>query len=299
MSQKQELGKGLKALLSNINKENTTVYDQTLKTESINAVNAQTLSITLVKPNPNQPRNHFDEEKLNELTESIKHLGIIQPITVRKNSESEYLIISGERRFKAAQKANLKEIPVYIRTANDQELLEMALIENIQREDLNPIEIAISYQMLMDEFNLTHEAMADRVGKKRSTISNYTRLLKLPPDIQAAVKTNQLSMGHARVIAGVDNLLQQMHLFKEIQQHGLSVRASEEMLNALQRKNSRKIVSENKIDSSDNEIKLIENKFAAFFGAKTIISRKKDGSGQLVIRFKSDDALNDLLDRID
>lgn len=177
--------------------------------------------------NPDQPRNTFEKESLDELALSIKTYGLIQPITIRSFGKNQYQIISGERRFRAAQLEGLKEIPAYIRSANDLEVLQMALVENIQREDLSPIEIAISYQRLMEECNLTQEQLSDRVGKKRSTISNYTRLLKLPPEVQNSLKAKTLSMGHARVIAGVEDLLLQTQLYKEIQTKELSVRESE------------------------------------------------------------------------
>lgn len=298
MSQKQELGKGLNALLSNINKNQASVIKPQGTSEAISQDSLiQLMPLHLIKANPNQPRNQFDEEKIEELVLSIKNFGIIQPITVRKIGNDEYQIISGERRFRAAKLAGLSEIPSYIRKANDQELLEMALIENIQREDLNPIEIAISYQMLVEEFKLTHEGLADRVGKKRSTISNYTRLLKLAPEIQNAVKSNQISMGHARVLVGMDDLIQQLHLFKELQNKKLSVRECEQLAAKITKQNSRKVVSDKK--PIDHDIKTIENKISAFFGVKANLKRKSSGEGQIIIRFDSDHALNDILDRLD
>jgi ParB family chromosome partitioning protein len=294
MSQKQELGKGLQALLSNINK------DQKPKSNAEVVITEQSIvqlmPLSKIKANPHQPRNHFDDDKINELAESLKNFGIIQPITVRKINADEYQIISGERRFRAAHLAGLKEIPSYIRAANDQELLEMALIENIQREDLNPMEIAISYQMLIEEFKLTHEVLADRVGKKRSTVTNYTRLLRLPPEVQSAVKANTLSMGHARILAGIEDIMQQLIVYKEIQSKSLSVRAAEEFAAQLQRKNARKPVGETK--SPTSELKSIENKISEFFGAKAIITRNSKGEGNIMIKFKSDESFNEILDRI-
>jgi ParB family chromosome partitioning protein len=294
MSQKQELGKGLQALLSNINK------DQKPKSNAEVVITEQSIvqlmPLSKIKANPHQPRNHFDDDKINELAESLKNFGIIQPITVRKINADEYQIISGERRFRAAHLAGLKEIPSYIRSANDQELLEMALIENIQREDLNPMEIAISYQMLIEEFKLTHEVLADRVGKKRSTVTNYTRLLRLPPEVQSAVKANTLSMGHARILAGIEDIMQQLIVYKEIQSKSLSVRAAEEFAAQLQRKNARKPVGETK--SPTSELKSIENKISEFFGAKAIITRNSKGEGNIMIKFKSDESFNEILDRI-
>ncbi len=294
MSQKQELGKGLQALLSNINKDQKPKSNAEVVIAEQSIV--QLMPLLKIKANPHQPRNYFDEDRINELAESIKNFGIIQPITVRKINADEYQIISGERRFRAAQIAGLKEIPSYIRSANDQELLEMALIENIQREDLNPMEIAISYQMLIEEFKLTHEVLADRVGKKRSTVTNYTRLLRLPPEVQSAVKANTISMGHARILAGIEDIMQQLIVFKEIQSKSLSVRATEEFAAQLQRKNARKPVGETK--SPTSELKAIENKISEFFGAKAIITRNSKGEGNIMIKFKSDESFNEILDRI-
>jgi ParB family transcriptional regulator, chromosome partitioning protein len=232
MSQKNELGKGLRALLSNINTEPANRSAQTAET-TVNAVNM--VPIEQIHPNKQQPRHVFEEDLIQELAKSITTYGLIQPLTVRKLNEGHYQIISGERRYRASQLAGLKTLPVYIRTANDNEMLEMALVENIQREDLNPMEIAISYQRLADECGFTQEQLADRVGKKRSTISNYIRLLKLPLDVQAALKSKALTMGHARVIAGVDDLITQMQLFKDIQSKDLSVRETEKILQSYSR----------------------------------------------------------------
>ena len=294
MSQKQELGKGLQALLSNINKDHKPKTNTEVAIAEQSMV--QLMPLAKIKANPHQPRNYFDEDRINELAESIKNFGIIQPITVRKINADEYQIISGERRFRAAQIAGLKEIPSYIRSANDQELLEMALIENIQREDLNPMEIAISYQMLIEEFKLTHDALSERVGKERSTVTNYTRLLRLPPQVQSAVKANTISMGHARILAGIEDIMQQLIVFKEIQSKSLSVRATEEFTAQLQRKNARKPVGETK--SPTSELKAIENKISEFFGAKAIITRNSKGEGNIMIKFKSDESFNEILDRI-
>ncbi|HEX5626217.1 MAG TPA: ParB/RepB/Spo0J family partition protein, partial [Saprospiraceae bacterium] len=237
MSQKNELGKGLRALLSNINTEPANKSGQTVET-TVNAVNM--VPIEQIHPNKQQPRHVFEEDLIQELAKSITTYGLIQPLTVRKLKEGHYQIISGERRYRASQLAGLKELPVYIRTANDNEMLEMALVENIQREDLNPMEIAISYQRLADECGFTQEQLAERVGKKRSTISNYVRLLKLPLDVQAALKNKTLTMGHARVIAGVDDLITQMQLFKDIQNKDLSVRETEKILQSYSRAKARR-----------------------------------------------------------
>ena len=186
------------------------------------------ISLEKITVNPFQPRTHFDKDALEDLAESIRIQGIIQPITVRKLDDNEYQLISGERRFRASQLAGLTEVPAYIRVANDQTMLEMALVENIQRDNLDAIEVAISYQRLIDECSLTQEALGERVGKKRSTITNYLRLLKLPPQIQKAIMDRVLTMGHARAIINIDDESEQLQLFKEIVRGGLSVRAAEQ-----------------------------------------------------------------------
>jgi ParB family transcriptional regulator, chromosome partitioning protein len=295
MSQKNELGKGLRALLSNINTESNTKTNPVGSTV-INSVNL--IPIGFIHPNKHQPRNHFEEELITELSESIKTYGIIQPLTVRKTNIDEYQIISGERRYRASLLAGIKELPVYIRTANDNEMLEMALVENIQREDLNPIEIAISYQRLSDEYKYTQEELSTRVGKKRSTISNYIRLLKLPVEVQNALKNKSLTMGHARVIAGVDDLLMQMQLFKDIQRKELSVRDSEKLLQSFAKSKARKPLQQ-KPSNTPSQLKIIEDKLSSFIGYKTIIQRKVNGEGQIIIRFKDDRQLNDIIDRFE
>ncbi len=295
MSQKSELGKGLRALLSNINTE-TGVKNNPVSSTAINAVSV--IPIAQIHPNKQQPRHVFEEELIKELADSIKTYGIIQPLTVRKTNIDEYQIISGERRYRACLLAGLQEVPVYVRTANDNEMLEMALVENIQREDLNPIEIAISYQRLSDEYKYTQEELSSRVGKKRSTISNYVRLLKLPVEIQNAIKNKSLSMGHARVIAGVDDLIQQMQLFKDIQSKELSVRDAEKILQSYTKSKARRPVSPPP-STTQTQIKVLEDRMSAFFGSRVNINRKSNGEGQIVIKFKDDRQLNDILDRIE
>ncbi len=296
MSQKNELGKGLRALLSSINTE----PGVKMENESSTAVNAvRMVPIEYIRPNKQQPRHVFEEELIQELSESIQTYGIIQPLTVRELGPNEYQIISGERRYRASQKAGLKELPVYIRSANDNEMLEMALVENIQREDLNPVEIAISYQRLSDECGYTQEELSTRVGKKRSTISNYVRLLKLPVEIQNSIKSKSLSMGHARVIAGVDDLMLQLQLFKDIQKKDLSVREAEKMVQGFQKSKARKPLNSGVPQSVEADVRSLEQKFSAFFGYKTSIQRKASGEGQVVIKFKDDRQLNEIVDRLD
>ncbi|MEL6866667.1 MAG: ParB/RepB/Spo0J family partition protein, partial [Bacteroidota bacterium] len=198
---KKELGQGIRALLSNIDHGSSNEGPQEDVVRTLSNTIA-TIPLNSIEVNPGQPRIEFDEEALQELSESIKVHGLIQPITVRRLNEQTYQLISGERRMRASKIAGLKEVPAYIRLANDQEMLEMALIENIQREDLNAIEVANSYQRLIEECELTHEALSERVGKNRSSVTNYLRLLKLPPDVQSAIKEQKISMGHARALAG-------------------------------------------------------------------------------------------------
>lgn len=226
MAKKSALGRGLGALLDNTGSETVsrTVIGSDGGSGSINEI-----LIEQIETNPFQPRTRFDQEKLDELAASIGQLGIIQPLTLRQVRPNKYQLISGERRFRASQLAGLKSVPAYVRVANDQEMLEMALVENIQRDDLDAIEVAISYQRLIEECDLTQEKLGERVGKNRSTITNYLRLLKLPPQIQKAIMDKVLTMGHARALINIDDEAQQLELFKQIVRDGLSVRATEQV----------------------------------------------------------------------
>lgn len=226
MAKKSALGRGLGALLDNTGSETVsrTVIGSDGGSGSINEI-----LIEQIETNPFQPRTRFDQEKLDELAASIGQLGIIQPLTLRQVRPNKYQLISGERRFRASQLAGLKSVPAYVRVANDQEMLEMALVENIQRDDLDAIEVAISYQRLIEECDLTQEKLGERVGKNRSTITNYLRLLKLPPQIQKAIMDKVLTMGHARALINIDDQAQQLELFKQIVRDGLSVRATEQV----------------------------------------------------------------------
>jgi len=226
MAKTRALGRGLGALLDDSGSDIVSKSLSSPKEDVGGTVSG--ISISEIEANPFQPRTRFDQEKLDELSASISQLGIIQPITLRKVRQNKYQIISGERRFRASQLAGLTEVPAYIRVANDQTMLEMALVENIQRDNLDAIEVAISYQRLIDECSLTQEALGERVGKKRSTIANYLRLLKLPPQIQKAIMDRVLTMGHARAIINIDDENEQLQLFKEIVKGGLSVRAAEQ-----------------------------------------------------------------------
>lgn len=290
---KKELGRGIKALLSNIESNNTKLEK---RLESNSASSTSLVKLSKIEANPDQPRREFDKEALQELADSIKIHGIIQPLTVRRFGGNNYQIISGERRYRAAKLAKLEKVPVYIREADDVTLLEMALIENIQRADLNAIEIAISYQRLIEECDITHEDLSGRVGKKRSTVSNYIRLLKLPASVQTALKNKKISMGHARVIAGQDNTSDKLLLFNKIIKQGLSVRAAEAIA-----KSVGKVKSKSKKAGTSgltSDVIKIKDQLSAKFGSKVIIERSAGGKGKFVIPFKSDNEFNDIIDTI-
>lgn len=265
------LGRGLDALID-------TTHVSTAGSSSISEIPLQ-----YIYANPDQPRHDFDAEALEELAQSIKEHGVISPITLRKNASNNYMIIAGERRYRASKMAGLETIPAYVRTAKDEQVMEWALIENIQREDLNAIEIALAYQKLMDDHQLTQEKMADRVGKKRATVANYLRLLKLPAEIQLGIKEKKIDMGHARAILGSPSPEQQLDIYKKILQNDLSVRKVEELVtNAKQVTKSPKTVQ----SKYEQQQQLLEQKL----GRKVKIS-----STQLTISFKNEDELNQLI----
>lgn len=291
-NKKKELGKGLRALLSNIEQTNNVET----KKEMVKTLTSTTSAIPVeeIEVNPFQPRIEFDNEALMDLAKSIKVHGLIQPVTVRAMGDSKYQIISGERRWRASKMAGIKEIPAYVRVANDQEMLEMALIENIQRADLNAIEIAISYQRLMDECALTHEALADRVGKNRSTVTNYVRLLKLPPEIQTGIKSGEFSMGHARSLAGIDDMVRQLHLYKKAVSDHLSVRQLEQLVK--DSTNSKSGQEKSQEQPRDNEISRITKELSKIMGVKISIKRDAKGKGMVQIPFSSDVEFNSIYD---
>lgn len=294
MSKKKALGRGLSALLSDTPDDERLDVDVSSPAGTPKAANDSINEIPLseIETNPFQPRQHFDKEALAELAESIKVHGIIQPITVRRLSAHQYQLISGERRFQASKLAGLTAVPAYVRTADDQQMLEMALIENIQRENLNPIEISLSYQRLISECNLKQEELGERVGKNRSTVTNYLRLLKLPPDIQIAVRDNRLTMGHARAIINVENPESQLFIFKKVLAEDLSVRKVEEL--------ARQLMSGNKEITStaptqSKEINQLQSRLSSHFGTK--VSVKSDGKkGDIRIPFLSVEDLNRILE---
>ena len=295
MSKKIALGRGLKSLLSDTPESDK--LEEAAPASSSNGGGMSEILIGEIEVNPFQPRQHFDQEALRELSESIKVHGIIQPITVRKLARNQYQLISGERRYQASKLAGLKSIPAYIRSANDQQMLEMALIENIQRENLNPIEISLSYQRLITECNLKQEELGERVGKNRSTVTNYLRLLKLPPDIQIALRDNRLSMGHARAIISVENSESQLYIFKKIISEDLSVRKVEELTRqlAVDKVDSKLSATSAAANPAAKEISQLQARLSSHFGTK--VSVKSDGKkGEIRIPFLSVEDLNRLLD---
>ena len=263
------------------------------------------VDINLIETNPYQPRDTFETEALKELAASIKAQGIIQPLTVRKLANNAYQLISGERRLRASKLAGLTEVPVYIRAANDQEMLEMALIENIQRENLNAIEVAISFQRMLDECSLKQEELGDRVGKNRSTVTNYLRLLKLPPVIQAALRDSKISMGHARAMISMDSIDKQLYAFEEVLKNDLSVRKLEDLVRSMSDKNTFKSTDKTKSPAAkaeqafSSEYQRIQSDLAAKFDAKVSLKADKSGSGSIQIPFISTDDLNRILEMLD
>jgi len=258
---------------------------------AVNEIPLKSISV-----NPFQPRTSFDEDTLNELVLSVKEHGIIQPITVRRAPDNSYQLISGERRVRAAEKVGLKRIPAYVREAGDENMLELALVENIQREDLDAIEVAISYQRLIEEFSLTQEGLGDRVGKKRATVANYLRLLNLPAEVQTAIREKKISMGHARALLGIDDREYQMEVFSKILSQDLSVRIVESLA-----KKSRSTVEEETpekaVPRSDYED--LRAHLSHYFGANIDFKRSNKGNGHIVIPFKSDEDLQRIVSILD
>lgn len=282
---KQALGRGLSALLKDPENDIKSVHDKNADKVVGNIIE---LEIAAIEINPFQPRSNFNEESLKELATSIKELGVIQPITVRKLDFNKYQLISGERRLRAASLVGLKTIPAYIRIANDNESLVMALVENIQRHDLDSIEIALSYQRLMDEIELTQEQVSDRVGKKRSTIANYLRLLKLDPIIQTGIRDGFISMGHGRAIINIENQDAQTEIYQKIVSQNLSVRETETLVRNYQ--DSLKPKPTTKVKSGSFEITSNEkNKFSNYFGTKVAINVAGNGKGKITIPFHSEE----------
>jgi len=302
-TKRNALGRGLGALLSDndiVNPKSTGLPPIVSNNNSIDSID-----INLIETNPYQPRDTFETESLKELAASIKVQGIIQPLTVRRLSNNAYQLISGERRLRASKLAGLTEVPVYIRAANDQEMLEMALIENIQRENLNAIEVAISFQRMLDECSLKQEELGDRVGKNRSTVTNYLRLLKLPPIIQAALRDSKISMGHARAMISMDSIDKQLYAFEEVLKNDLSVRKLEDLVRSMSDKNAVKLTDKTKSPADkaaqafSSEYQRIQSDLAAKFDAKVSLKADKNGSGSIQIPFISTDDLNRILEMLD
>lgn len=294
-NKKPALGRGLSALLENSDTDISSKSFAENASEILGSI-AQ-INLDEIEANPFQPRTNFEEDSLKELASSIRELGIIQPVTVRKTGYKRYQLISGERRFRASKLAHVTSIPAYVRVANDQELLEMALVENIQRENLDAIEISISFQRLIEECNLTQEKMSERVGKKRSTITNYLRLLKLPAEIQLAIRNRDISMGHARALVNIEDHPSLMKLFRKIISEKLSVRKVEDLAQGLK---SGKVTSQEKLKG---EVSFADQKFIEdmrrFLGSKLKIQKSSDGSGKIVIPFQSQDDLERIVDLFD
>jgi ParB family chromosome partitioning protein len=293
---KEALGKGIRSLLQSIDADLKTTSGE-LKSSVVEAVtNMLRIPLDQIETNPRQPRHDFDETALQELAHSIRMHDIIQPVTVSKLPTGKYRLISGERRYRAAKMATLKDIPAYVRQADDHQLLELALLENLQREDLNAMEIALSYKRMMEELNYTQEQVAERMGKERSTVANYIRLLKLPPDIQVAVRNSQLSMGHARALINVDTVDKQIYLFGQIKEKGLSVRQTEELVRKLYKENSP--VKNSVKPGLPEAFKRIEDNLASHFSTRVRLNHNKKGEGSISIEYYSLQELNKLLDQL-
>lgn len=286
------LGKGLGALLES---SGTDITSKEFSDGSVLGAIAM-IPVNTIEANPFNPRTDFESDALEELSKSIAQHGIIQPLTVRKLGRNKFQLISGERRFKASKMANLEEVPAYIRVANDQTMLEMALVENIQREDLNAIEVALSYKRLIDEVSLTQEELASKIAKSRTSITNHLRLLKLPPRVQLGVREGEISMGHARALVGVKDEKKQLSLFNRIVEEQLSVRQLEQLVKGekVQPKNK----TEKKVQLSDQQVKFTE-KLSDRIAAKVQISKSKEGNGKLIINFNSDVDLNRIMELLD
>ena len=289
VSKKNALGKGLSALLENAKTDITSSNDHQ-KSDVVGSITR--IKISSISPNPFQPRLDFDKEPLLELANSIKEHGIIQPITVRKIGRNEFQIISGERRYQASKLAGIDELPCYIRIADDQHMLEMAIVENVQRKDLNAIEIALSYQRLIDECNLSQEELGKKVSKNRSTVANFLRLLKLPIEIQKALRDDKITMGHARALLALSNEKEMLLTLNEILENNLSVRAVEE-------KRKFQVKSLNTTLALSRYELRMQNNMAYQLSSKVNIKKKVSGKGQIIISFNNQDDLNRILDNFD
>jgi ParB family chromosome partitioning protein len=295
---KDLLGKGIRSLLQNINEDLKTTAGN-LKSNVVEEVtHSVRIPLDNIIINPKQPRRDFDETALSELAISIKMHDIIQPLTVSKIAGGKYQLIAGERRFRASKIAGLKDVPVYVRQANDAELLELALLENLQREDLNAIEIGLSYKRMMEELDYTQEQVAERMGKERSTVTNYIRLLKLPPDIQLAVRSGVISMGHARALITLDHVDKQLYIYNQIKSGQLSVRQTEDLVRKMYKNgenNATNAVAKNVLPPA---YKKIEDNLASHFATKVKLAHNKSGHGSITVEYYSLQELNKILEQM-
>lgn len=276
------MGRGLDSLLS--------MND--IQPEGSSAISE--IEVSRIEPNPDQPRRTFDETTLEELASSIRELGVVQPLTLRAVENGKYQIIAGERRWRAARKAGLVSVPAYVRTVSDSEMTEMALIENIQREDLNAIEVALGFRKLIDTYNLTQERLSERLGKNRATIANHLRLLRLPAQIQLGLRDRKIDMGHARAILAVDDPKQQLKIYNRVIKEGLSVRAVEEIARKLSEENGDENPKKGGVSKSE-DIKLLEKNFTDYFSVPVKVARTSNGKGSLTFKFANDDELHRLV----
>lgn len=284
------LGRGLDALIST---------DDELHTGGSSSINE--VPVEKIKANPNQPRREFSETSLEELAESIRQIGIIQPITLRQMEDGTYQIIAGERRWRASQMAGLNSVPAYVRTADDEKMMQMALVENIQREDLNAIEIALAYQNLIEQYHLTQDKLSEKIGKNRATIANYLRLLKLPAQVQMALRNKEVDQGHARALLGLDKPTLQVKLFNEIKEKGYSVRQVEDMVKALNNGETVKsgrhtMKAKNRLPEEYNELK---NRLAEVFRTKVEMTYSQKGKGKIILSFANEEELEHLISLFD
>jgi len=290
---KEALGKGIRSLLQSIDADLKTSSGQLKETVVENVTATNRIPVDDIEANPKQPRRDFDEQSLQELANSIKLHDIIQPITVTKLATGKFRLISGERRLRAAKLAGIIDIPAYVRQANDAELLELALLENLQREDLNAMEVSLSYKRMMEELDYTQEQVAERMGKDRSTVANFIRLLKLPPDIQLAVRNGEITMGHARALINVDTIDKQIFIFNEIKEKGLSVRQTEALVRNLYKQSG--AVKKSSKSHLPSSLQRIEDKLASHFSTRVKLRHSRNGSGQISIEYYSQEELNKVL----
>ena len=287
----QALGRGLDALIA-------TGEVKTSGSSSIGEI-----PVNLIVPNPNQPRRDFSEQSLDELADSIKELGIVQPVTLRNMGDGSYQIIAGERRWRAAQRAGLNSVPAYIRTADDEKTMQMALVENIQREDLNPIEIALAYQGLIEQYGLKQEELSEKVGKKRATVTNYRRLLKLPAQVQMALKNKEIDQGHARALLGLPSAATQLRVFEEIKSQGLSVRKVEDIVNRLNSgedvNNGGKRIRARRDKDNNEEYTALQKHLSDHFGTKVKMTCSPQGKGKITIPFRNQEEMERIIAMLD